>query len=220
MLLDAHRAHGVEVHTAVDLIEAVREDGGGVRLTATDGRSFTGDLLVYGIGVTLNDTLARDAGLTLDDGIVVDALERTSHPAIYAAGDIARQQHAFLDGMVRQENWANALHQGAAAGRAMTTGEAVAEDIPWFWTDQFGVNYQVAGRTEADQWIRRDGPAEGRLMLFGLTGGMLTGAIGVDMGADMRIARKLIAQRVAPAPDLLTDGAIPLRQIAAGLKPA
>jgi hypothetical protein len=72
-------------------------------------------------------------------------------------------------------------------------------EVPWFWTDQFGTNYQVAGRIDAARWIERHGPGE-RLMLFGLdTHGVLTGAVAVA-GADMRHARKLIEQGWRPIP--------------------
>lgn len=219
ILLAAHAAHGVDVHTGVDLTGA-EHGAGGILLTAADGRVFQGDLVVYGIGVALNDDLARGAGLALEDGILVDALGRSSHPAIYAAGDIARQHHAFLGHPVRQETWANALHQGAAVGRAMVTGDAGAQDVPWFWTDQFGVNYQVAGRIDADRWIPREGPVEGRRLLLGLSDGVLTGAVAVDAGADMRIARKMIAQGAAPDPVALADPQVPLRQIAGGARAA
>ena len=211
ILLQAHAAHGVEVHTGVELTGAECK-GPEVRLSAADGRSFAGDLVVYGIGVTLNDDLARGIGLAIDDGLLIDAQGRTSHPAIYAAGDIARQHHAFLGRPVRQETWANALHQGAMVGQAMVTGEAGAADVPWFWTDQFGVNYQVAGQIEAEHWVERAEP-EGRLMLFGLSDGVLTGAVAVNAGAEMRLARKLIQQGARPDPLRLADPAIALRQI-------
>lgn len=211
ILLDAHAAHGVAVHTGVDLARAeVISDG--IALTAADGRSFAGDVVVYGIGVTLNDDLARGIGLAIDDGVLVDALGRTSHPAIYAAGDLARQHLAFLGRPVRQETWANALHQGAGVGRAMVTGEAVGEDIPWFWTDQFGVNYQVAGQVEAEAWIPRLGPGD-RQILFGLTKGVLTGAVAVNAGSDMRLARKMILQGFTPDPTLLADPSVPMKTI-------
>ncbi|WDF71389.1 3-phenylpropionate/cinnamic acid dioxygenase ferredoxin--NAD(+) reductase subunit [Novosphingobium sp. KACC 22771] len=212
LLAQAHRDHDVALHCGVDLADASRE-GGMVRLTCAEGREFVGDLVVYGIGVTLNDELAAAAGLAMDDGILVDAQGRTSHPAIYAAGDIARQEQAFLGGAVRQETWANALHQGAAAARAMVTGEAGAHEVPWYWTDQFGVNYQVAGRIAAEQWITRMGPDGRPRMVFGLSQGVLTGAVGVDAGADMRILRKLIAQGARVDPAVLADPDVALRKM-------
>lgn len=218
MLLAAHDRARVQVHTSVELVSAGVQ-GDALFVEAADGRRFAGDLIVYGIGVTLNDGLARQAGLEMDDGIIVDAACRTSLPHIYAAGDVARRHDWTSGAMVRQENWASALHQGALAGRAMAGVEAGPdEEIPWFWTDQYGVNYQVAGAVQADRWVRRDG--QGRSLLFGLTGGVLTGAIGVDAGADMRMARKLIGQGVRPDAAALADPAISLRQIVAMSKAA
>ncbi|WP_292921274.1 FAD-dependent oxidoreductase, partial [Novosphingobium sp. SCN 63-17] len=211
LLAQAHRDHDVALHCGVELADALR-DGGKVRLTCAKGGDFTGDLVVYGIGVTLNDELAAAAGLAMDDGILVDAQGRTSHPAIYAAGDIARQEHAFICGMVRQETWANALHQGGLAGRAMVTGQTGAQEVPWYWTDQFGVNYQVAGRTSARHWITRREDGRPRL-IFGLEDGVLTGAVGIDAGADMRAARRMIEQGLRPDPAVLADPSVAVRKI-------
>lgn len=212
LLAQAHRDHDVALHCGVELADALR-DGGKVRLTCAKGGDFTGDLVVYGIGVTLNDELAAAAGLAMDDGILVDAQGRTSHPAIYAAGDIARQEHAFICGMVRQETWANALHQGGLAGRAMVTGQTGAQEVPWYWTDQFGVNYQVAGRTSARHWITRRGEDGRPRLIFGLEDGVLTGAVGIDAGADMRAARRMIEQGLRPDPAVLADPSVAVRKI-------
>lgn len=214
----AHAAHGVGLHTGVDLVHASRASDR-VFLDAADGRRFSGDLVVYGIGVTLNDELARAAGIHLDDGIVVDALGRTSHPAIHAAGDIARQFHGFIGGPARQETWANAMSQGAAVGQAMVTGRIMGEDVPCYWTDQFGVNYQIAGRPRAERWITRNGPDLAPRLLFGLQQGVLVGTVGIDAGADMRQARAWIAQGAMPDPALLADPAQPLRAMAAAMRP-
>lgn len=211
-LAQAHREHGVRVHCGVELVNAAMQDEQ-VCLTCGQGRDFVGDMVVYGIGVTINDALAADAGLALDDGILVDDSGRTSHPAIYAAGDIARQHHGFIGGMVRQETWANALHQGAQAARAMVTGAAGTPEVPWFWTDQFGVNYQVAGRAMAQEWITRPGPDGQARMIFGLGQGVLTGVVGIDAGAEMRVARKLIGQGARPDPIALADPDVPLRAV-------
>ncbi|PWC37666.1 3-phenylpropionate/cinnamic acid dioxygenase ferredoxin--NAD(+) reductase subunit [Azospirillum sp. TSO35-2] len=210
-LLALHRDRGVAVAFGCDLTEAVTAANGDIVLTAADGRRFTGDLVVYGVGVELNVELAVSAGLYIDDGIVVDEWGRTSHPDIYAAGDVARQWHPHLKAFRRYETWANAQNQGAGVARAMATGEPCGFEVPWYWTDQYGINIQVAGACDAESWILRGERSSGRYTLFGLTDGTVTGAVTVNNGRDMRPARALIAAAAPVDPAWLADPGQPLR---------
>lgn len=210
-----HEGHGVGFAFGCELVEAVKAKDGTITLAAADGRRFTGDLVVYGVGVELNVELAVSAGLHVEDGIVVDEHGRTSHPDIFAAGDVARQWHPHLNGYRRFETWANAQNQGACVARAMVTGEACGFEVPWYWTDQYGINIQVAGSCEADDWLLRGDRDGGRYTLFGITGGVVTGAVTVNNGRDMRPARALIAAGAAADAARLTDARTPLRAPAA-----
>jgi 3-phenylpropionate/trans-cinnamate dioxygenase ferredoxin reductase component len=213
-LRQKHESRGVKLETSVDLIETERGADGKFHLKAADGRDFTGDLIVYGVGVELNLDLAREAEVKIENGVVVDQCGRTSDPSIYAAGDIACQVNPFFGAHVRQETWANAVGQGAGVGRAMVTGEPCDFEPPWFWTDQFMSNFQVAGRTEAEEWIARGDVANGKFILFGLTDRIVTGAIAFDNGRDMRPARMLIAAGARPDPLALADPKADLRRLA------
>ncbi|MCB5944228.1 3-phenylpropionate/cinnamic acid dioxygenase ferredoxin--NAD(+) reductase subunit [Acidocella sp. KAb 2-4] len=211
-----HEQQGVSFELSVELTEATRGPNGQFHLRAADGRTFAGASILYGVGVEINDRLTREAGLALDNGVLVDELCRTSVPEIFAAGDIARQFQPFLGEAVRQETWANAVHQGTLAGRVMATGEGVAFEVPWYWTDQYGINFQVAGKYEADEWLARGDPASGKYMLFGLTGGRVTGAVTVNNGRDMKLAKLMIAAGASPDPALLCDTAHELRKLKLG----
>ncbi len=216
-LLDLHLAHGVQVAFGAELTRAGRDEAGAIVLEAADGRRFEGDLVVYGIGVTLNDGLARQAGLAVDDGILTDAQGMTSVSGIYAAGDVARQRDPHTGRHRRQETWSNAQHQGEHVARAMLDGSSFAPDLPWYWTDQYGHNIQVAGEVEVDRWLTR-GDAAGRRTQFGVRDGRIVGAITVDNGREMRPARQLVA---AAAPlgdaDALLDPTRDLRKLATAL---
>ena len=103
------------------------------------------DFAVVGIGVIPRDGLARQAGLEVDDGILVDEALRSSAPNVFAAGDVARAWHPFFGERIRVEHWANALNQGPAAARAML-GDAVSYDrIPYFFSDQYDVGMEYSG---------------------------------------------------------------------------
>ncbi|MEO3776494.1 FAD-dependent oxidoreductase [Micromonospora sp. B11E3] len=144
-----HRAHGVAFRFDVG-VRGFRADGEG-RLAAvvlTDGTELPADLAVVGVGITPNTELASAAGLTVDNGIAVDAGLRTSDPDIYAAGDVAALAHPLLGRRIRVEHWSNALNGGKAAARAML-GEPVTYDrVPYFFTDQYDLGMEYAGWVE------------------------------------------------------------------------
>lgn len=213
-LLALHQRHGVQFVFNTTLTEAARAPlSGEITLTASDGRKFVGDLVVYGVGVELNIELAVDAGLKVEDGIITDEYCRTSHPDIYAVGDVARQWRPHLGKHVREETWQNAQTQAAGAIRAMVSNQVCDFETSWWWSDQFGVNIQVAGAVQADEWVCRGDRAEHRCTLFGLTNGIVTGAVTLNNGKDMRPAKNLIAAQVEIDPARLADPAVALRTL-------
>ncbi|RQH00599.1 3-phenylpropionate/cinnamic acid dioxygenase ferredoxin--NAD(+) reductase subunit [Paraburkholderia dinghuensis] len=216
-LCDVHRARGVSLHLGVPIVSAARE-GDEIVLTLQDGTRCAGDAVIYGIGVEPETTLARMAGLDIDNGIVVDAQCRTSHPDIYAAGDAACRR-APNGRAVREETWENANRQAVTAARAMLAldpeSEPESADAPWFWTDQCGLNIQFAGDMAAPEWLARGSLAAPPCVLFGLDGdGAVVGAITVNQGRDMRSAKALIGKRARIAREVLVDATRNLRDLA------
>lgn len=140
-LLELHQQQGVTVHC--DCGEITLEDRAGeawVGSASSTAQAF--DLVVVGIGVELNLELAHSAGLRVDAGIVVDGQGRTSHPAIFAAGDVAR--HPTL-GLCLQ-SWAYAQNQAISTACAMLDGFAAPyDDVAWLWSDQYDANIQILG---------------------------------------------------------------------------
>lgn len=140
-LLELHQQQGV----------TVRCDCGEITLEDREGEAWIGsassaaqpfDLVVVGIGVELNLELAHSAGLKLEGGIVVDGQGRTSHPAIFAAGDVAR--HPTL-GLCLQ-SWAYAQNQAISTACAMLDAFAAPyDDVAWLWSDQYDANIQILG---------------------------------------------------------------------------
>ncbi len=133
---DLHRANGVTFRFG-STVRAVLGDGAVDSVVIGDDEVLPADLLVVGIGIQPNTRLAQDAGLTVANGIRVDASLRTDDERIFAAGDVANADHPLIGAPLRVEHWANALHGGPAAARAML-GQPVSYDrIPYFYTDQY-----------------------------------------------------------------------------------
>ncbi|MEU4697880.1 NAD(P)/FAD-dependent oxidoreductase [Nonomuraea dietziae] len=148
---NVHRRHGVDLRLGVSA-EEVEADG--VRLGT--GERLPADLVVAGVGAAPNVNLAREAGLEVGDGILTDAALRTSHPDVYAAGDVAESYHPLYGRRLRVEHWANALNGGPAAARSMLGQEVVYDRVPYFYTDQFDLGMEFSGDTRGyDQVVIR-----------------------------------------------------------------
>ena len=111
------------------------------------GRRVAVDVVVAGIGIVPNTELAQEAGLAVEDGIVVDSSLRTSHPHVFAAGDVARFDAPSL-GRMRVEHEDNAVTMGHAAGRAMAGDPAAYSHLPYFYSDLFELGYEAVGQMD------------------------------------------------------------------------
>lgn len=125
-------------------VEEIRSDS----VVLADGSEVDANLVVVGIGVDPDLSLARKAGLEIDDGIVVDEFLRTSHIDVYAVGDIALYPEPRLGRPVRIEHWAVALRQGRTAARNILGKEEPFTDVPFFWTQHFGTPVAYIGHGE------------------------------------------------------------------------
>ena len=186
-------------------------------LTLKNGTRIAGDAVIYGIGVEPDTALAQAAGLDVNNGIVINAQCRTSNPHVYAAGDVASQWNDASGRTLRRETWENAKDQAVTAARTMLGIEPEANAVPWFWTDQCGLNVQFAGDMAAPEWIARGSLDAPPCMLFGVDHeGALVAAITVNQGRDMRSAKELIARRAPLARAVLADPQQHLRALPRG----
>ncbi len=208
-----HAHHGVDLRcgTAVTEIEG-RSDGAVIH--TTQGPALHADIIVAGIGGLPNAELAQAAGLAVSDGIVTDAYGRTDDPAIRAAGDVARRYCPRLGRHVRLESWQNAQNHALAVARSMIgDGEPYAE-VPWFWTDQYDLNFQAAGDTEGcEQLVWRGQAGASGSSLFYLRQGRIIGGACFNSGRDMRHLKQLIARHPAPAAEKLADPSVKLADL-------
>jgi 3-phenylpropionate/trans-cinnamate dioxygenase ferredoxin reductase component len=201
---EAHRRWGAEILLGTGVTRIL---GDGRRATAVetgDGRMLPADLVLICIGVVPNSELARNAGLAVDNGIVVDELLGTEVHEISAIGDCANFPTRFADSRVRLESVQNAVDQAREVA-ARITGKRVApyDKVPWFWSDQRDLKLQIAGITTGhDAAVLRGDPDSGGFSVFCFKGPRLIGVESVNRPADHIAARRLLAPadpRLTPA---------------------
>ena len=167
-----------------------------------------------GIGVAPRIQLARDAGLAVGDGVLVDAALRTSAPGIFAAGDVAGQEHPRYAERVRVEHWANALNQGAAAGRSMAGREVVYDRLPYFFSDQYDVGLEYSGLAGADdELVVRGELAPAGFIAFWLRDGRVTAGLNLNVWDVTGPIQELIRSGVVVDRDALADVDTPLESL-------
>jgi len=213
VLRDVHADHGVEVLTGTG-VEAFEGDGALRAVRTSDGRSIECDFAVVGIGVAPRVQLAQDAGLAVGDGVLVDAALRTSAPGIFAAGDVAGQEHPRYAERVRVEHWANALNQGAAAGRSMAGREVVYDRLPYFFSDQYDVGLEYSGLAGADdELVVRGELAPAGFIAFWLRDGRVTAGLNLNVWDVTGPIQELIRSGVVVDRDALADVDTPLESL-------
>jgi 3-phenylpropionate/trans-cinnamate dioxygenase ferredoxin reductase subunit len=141
---DLHREHGVTFHFGARTRE-LRGTGRVAHVVLDDGTVLDADVVLIAVGVTPNTGLAEQAGLRVDNGVLVDGRLCTDDPDIFAAGDVANVDHPRLGARLRVEHWANALHSGPAAARAMLGQQVSYDRLPYFFTDQYDLGMEYAG---------------------------------------------------------------------------
>jgi 3-phenylpropionate/trans-cinnamate dioxygenase ferredoxin reductase subunit len=191
--------------------------GDGFALAVADGRIIEADAVRIGIGAVPRSALAEAAGLTVDGGIVVDATLATADPDIFAAGDACAFPHPMAPGLMRLECWKNADAQGARAARNMLGAGEVCADVPWFWSDQYELTFQMAGTPEQGERTMERDVGAGALMLFHLDrDGRLVGVSGVGppaLARDLRLGQLMIERGLAPDPAALAEPAMRLKAL-------
>jgi len=146
-LVGYYREQGVDVRTGEGLA-GLSQDAGKVVVKTTSGASLSADLVVAGLGIQPNVELAEQAGVHVDNGIVVDELLRSSVPEIFAAGDVANFFNPALGTRLRVEHEDNANTMGAAAGRSMAGQGTPYTHLPFFYSDLFALGYEAVGELD------------------------------------------------------------------------
>jgi NADPH-dependent 2,4-dienoyl-CoA reductase/sulfur reductase-like enzyme len=163
--------------------EGLEGNGQVQRATLGNGETLDVDLVVMGVGIRLNTSLAREAGLDVreeDGAILVDQYLYTSDPHICAAGDIAAWPDATFDRRLRVEHWDVARAQGLRAGRNLAGERAPYTVLPYFFSDLFDLSFEVWGNLDNwDRTVLRGSLDEGSYAFFYFARDRLTAVLAV-----------------------------------------
>ena len=209
-----HARRGVRIRCN-ERVRALHGDArtGRVRSVLTEaGGEYPADLVLIAVGVAPADELARAAGLDCENGVVTEAHCRTSHEAIYAAGDCASHLSRQYGRHLRLESVDNAFEQGTTVALNLMGNETLHDKLPWFWSDQFDLKLVIVGVAQGfDTVVLRGAPAARSFSACYLRGGELIAIDTVNAPKDQMAARKLIAAHARPQLDRLADAGIALR---------
>lgn len=213
---DVHGAAGVDVRTGV-MVSRVDCEGGLIRhVHCADGSAFDCDVVIAGLGMLPNVEAARAAGLADEQGIAVDELSCTADPFIVAAGDCTVQQVHGYGLRMRLESVPNALEQARTAASWLCGKPKPNRSVPWFWSDQYDLKFQLAGiSTGYDQAVLRGDPATRSFCVFYLRQGRLLAVDAVNRPADFMLVRRALVQPQPLDATALADEARPLKDLLA-----
>jgi 3-phenylpropionate/trans-cinnamate dioxygenase ferredoxin reductase component len=217
-VLRLHERNGVSVRLGVVPVAIERMSDGSLDVVLADGSSRRADLVLVGIGIDPADELARDAGLKVNRGVVVDARLQTSAPHIYAAGDVAIFPGTISGRPTRQETWHNAETQARTAACNMLGAHIAYDATPWFWSDQYDHQLQVAGEPALGAaTIERELGDAGTIRFYLDARSRLVGACGFGLASgiakDMKLARMLVERGASPNAESLADTNVKLKSL-------
>ena len=211
---DYHHGKGVQLHMPQQVAK-VRHEGGRAIVELAGGDLIHADAVLLAAGVVPNVELAREAGLAVDNGIVVDSMLGTTDPAISAIGDCANYPSVHLSAMARLESVQNATDQARTlAARLMGEAKPYAA-MPWFWSIQGDARLQIAGLTKPGlaEVVRGD-PSSGKFSAFLFDGERLQALASVNAAADHMAARRIIDRGIAITPSAAADMSADLKALA------
>jgi len=210
-----HAEEGVKIRTGVT-VSGFDGKGRIEAVTSADGERFPCDFALVGIGVIPNVELALEAGLKVENGIVVDELTRTSDPDICAAGDCTNHPNDIYGHRLRLESVHNAIEQGKTAAALMAGKEKPYSQVPWFWSDQYDLKLQIAGLSAGyTNSITRGNPDTGRsFAVYYLKGDVLIAVDAINRPGEFMTSKMLIAQGARLDPKRIADESIHVKEIA------
>ena len=203
---ERHTAAGIRLHLGVQAtsIESDGTDVTGVSLS--DGRHIPADLVVVGVGVLPNVEMAKEAGLPVAAGIIVDELLLTADPNISAIGDCALFASPRFGGSLRLESVQNATDHARCVAARLTGDAKPYDGQPWFWSDQGDDKLQIAGLTTGyDRVVVRGDRAARSFSAFCYKQGVLVGVESVNRAADHVFGRKVLGMNRSITPEQAAD---------------
>lgn len=186
---------GVRFRTSVE-VHAITGDGT-VRAVAHSGGDEPADIVCIGVGILPNTEVAAAAGLTVDNGVVVDAYLRTSDPDVYAAGDVANFPDPIFKKRRRIEHWGHAEYSGSLAAMNMAGEQKPYDFLSYVWSDVFDLHLEFAGEEkDYDHLAVRGSLDEHAFTVLYLKQGALQAYLGVNAPPrEFRTLQRLIREQ-------------------------
>lgn len=213
---EAHRRAGVEFSFGAQAVRIAGRDGKVDHIELTDGRKLPADIVLVSIGVIPNGELAGEAGLSVQNGIVVDAELKTEDAAVSAIGDCASFPCVHAGGnMIRLEAVQNAADHARTVADRICGKPHPYTALPWFWSEQGPQRLQIAGLTTGhDRTVVRGNTEAGEFSVFCYRGDALLGIESVNRPADHAHARRILATGRQVTPEQAADESFDLRAAA------
>lgn len=208
-----HDQHGVDIRCGVT-VSGIGGSDESPRVMTDGGNEFEADVVIAGIGLLPNVELAEQAGLTCNNGIIVDDHGRTSIDNIFAAGDCTQHPSSVYDAMVRLESVPNAIEQGKTVAATICGKSKPYRQVPWFWSDQYDIKLQTAGLNRGyDQVVMRGKPETRSFAAFYLREGRLLAVDAINRPVEFSLSKAWIADRLHIAAERLADESIPPKSL-------
>ena len=210
------RAADITLLTGVGVEAILGESGRVTGVKAANGTVYPADMVVLGTGAVPNVELATEAGLIVDNGIVVDEHMRASSEHVYAIGDCVSYDHFHAGRRVRLESVQNATDQAKHVARAIVGRGTPFRDVAWFWSDQGDMKLQTAGLSfEADRHILSGSLEDNAFSVFHFAGDKLVAVDSINRPTDHMMARRLLAAGISPSEEDIAAGAARFKELLA-----
>lgn len=209
-----HTEHGVRILTNSSAQQFVGQERV-EKVVCADGTELGATLVVIGVGVIPNTELAEAAGLTIENGIVVNEFCQTNDPDIVAAGDCTSHINKIYGRRIRLESVPNAGEQAKTAAASICGNKKDCTTLPWFWSDQYDLKLQIAGLSQGyDQVvIRGDKDTGNSFAAFYLKEGQLLATDCVNRPKEFMLSKRLIAAGDTVPAEKLADESIPVNKL-------
>ena len=214
-LHDMHGSAGIRVIQG--LPTSIEKEGDQQVVHTSTGETVPADVILVGIGIIPNVDFALEAGLEVDNGIIVDTSQRTAHPNVYAVGDGSRTRNE--EGILerRAEHWEHAMNTGATAAAALLGQDLPVHGASWFWSDRHGVHVEGVGSMvggENCDYVYREVEGLPQTAFYMDADGKMLGCASIDGGLTVRAARRIIDRGILVDRNQLADASIPLKKLA------
>ncbi|MEM6378110.1 MAG: FAD-dependent oxidoreductase [Bacteroidota bacterium] len=208
---ELHEKNGVDIFTNKNVIQIERVADEYI-VECADGSRFQSEMIVLGVGIQVNSSLAAAAGLEIENGIKVDATARTSDPDIYAIGDCTFHHNPHYDRFIRLESVQNAVGQAKIAAASISGKEDIIYDtIPWFWSDQYHVKLQMVGLSQGyDEMLIRKEQKEDSFSIWYFKKDQLLAVDAVNNAKAYVLGTKFIKGHKVINKSILADASIAL----------